>query len=88
MTSLLLDPRELTSDSSTRVTEIVGLPGELDRGTDTIELDPATLLAIARGLADSALHWPGMGNPSHRVWDLMVASPDFEAWVIGLTGSR
>ena len=62
---------------------MVGPPGQLDRGTDTIELDPSTLLAIARGLADSALHWPGMGNPSHRVWDLMVASPNFEAWVIG-----
>ena len=83
MTSLLLDPRQLTSGSSTRATEMIGPPGQLDGGTDSIELDPSTLLAIARGLADSAQHWPGMGTPSHRVWDLMVASPDFEAWVIG-----
>lgn len=83
MTSLLLDPRRLTSGSGNQATEMVGPPDQLDRGTDTIELDPSTLLAIARGLADSAQHWPGMGNPSHRVWDLMVASPDFEAWVIG-----
>jgi Cysteine dioxygenase type I len=83
MTSLLLDPGRLTSGESTRAVEIVGPPGQLDRGTDTIEPDPSTLLAIARGLADSALLWPGMGNPSRRVWDLMVASPNFEAWVIG-----
>ena len=83
MTSLLLDPRRLTSGGSTPAVEMVGPPGQLDRGADTIELDPSTLLAIAAGLADSALHWPGMGNPSHRVWDLMVASPNFEAWVIG-----
>ena len=83
MTSLLLGPRRLTSGSSNQATEMVGPPGQLDRVTDTIELRPSTLLSIARGLADSAQHWPGMGNPSHRVWDLMVASPDFEAWVIG-----
>ena len=83
MTSLLLDPRRLTSGGSTPAVEMVSPPGQLDRGADTIELDPSTLLAIAVGLADSALHWPGMGNPSHRVWDLMVASPNFEAWVIG-----
>jgi hypothetical protein len=83
MTSLLLDPRELTSGSSARAMEIAGLPGQRDRRTDTIGTDPSTLLAIASGLADSALHWPGVGDPSHRVWDLMVASPDFEAWVIG-----
>jgi hypothetical protein len=83
VTSLLLDPRRLTSGSSNQATEMVDLPGQIDRGTDSIELDPSMLLAIARGLADSAQHWPGMGNPSHRVWDLMVASPDFEAWVIG-----
>jgi Cysteine dioxygenase type I len=83
MTSLLLDPRQLTSGDRTRAAEIVGLPDQLDQRTETIELDPSTLLAIAGELADSAQRWPGMGKPNHRVWDLMVAYPDFEAWVIG-----
>jgi hypothetical protein len=80
---LVLDRRQLTSGSCTRDTDIVGPPGQRDRRSETIGLDPSTLLAIARGLTDSAQHWPGMGKPNHRVWDLMVASPDFEAWVIG-----
>jgi mannose-6-phosphate isomerase-like protein (cupin superfamily) len=40
------------------------------------------LLAIAEGLAVSAQGWPGMDRPSRRVWDVMVASDTFEAWVI------
>ena len=26
--------------------------------------------------------WPGMNRPARRVWDVMVASDAFEAWVI------
>jgi hypothetical protein len=40
------------------------------------------LLAIAEGLAVSAPGWPGMDRPTRRVWDIMVASDAFEAWVI------
>lgn len=42
----------------------------------------AELLAIAEGLAVSAPGWPGMDRPTRRVWDIMVASDTFEAWVI------
>ena len=40
------------------------------------------LLAIAEGLAVAAPSWPGMNRPARRVWDVMVASEAFEAWVI------
>jgi predicted metal-dependent enzyme (double-stranded beta helix superfamily) len=54
----------------------------LDGVTDGIEMDSSTLLAIAEGLAPSARRWPGMAEPTRRVWDLIAASEAFEAWVI------
>jgi predicted metal-dependent enzyme (double-stranded beta helix superfamily) len=76
MTSLLLGPQQMTPDSSTRSA------GHLDRVTDVIEMDSSKLLAIAKGLSHNAQHWPGMAEPTRRVWDLIAASPVFEAWVI------
>jgi predicted metal-dependent enzyme (double-stranded beta helix superfamily) len=52
-------------------------PGEL-------ELGERSLLALAEGLAHSAHWWSDAERPSNRSWQLMVASEDFEAWVIEL----
>ncbi len=41
------------------------------------------LLSVARGLARNVDLWPEMARPTRRTWDLMVATEDFEAWVIG-----
>jgi predicted metal-dependent enzyme (double-stranded beta helix superfamily) len=51
--------------------------------TDAIEIGPSELLAVARKLAHDAQKRPGMGEPTRRVWELIDASQDFEAWVIG-----
>jgi predicted metal-dependent enzyme (double-stranded beta helix superfamily) len=83
MTSQLLHPPQLTTGSSTRANEITNPPGHLDRVTDAVEMNRSKLLAIARELTDSAQEWPGMTEPTRRVWELMAASQDFEAWVIG-----
>jgi hypothetical protein len=83
MTGHLLDSQHLTSDSITRDNEIINPPAHLDRVTDALEMNRSKLLAIARGLIDSAQEWPGMREPTERVWALMAASRDFEAWVIG-----
>ena len=83
MTSLLLGPRHVTSGSSTRAREIAYPHDHLDRVTDAIEMDSSQLLAIARELAHSAQRWPGMREPTRRVWALIAASQAFEAWVIG-----
>jgi predicted metal-dependent enzyme (double-stranded beta helix superfamily) len=83
VTSQLLDPRHLTSGGSTRDDEITNPPGQVDRVTDAIEMNRSKRLAIARELTDSAQKWPGMKEPTQRVWALMAASQGFEAWVIG-----
>lgn len=46
------------------------------------ELGERSLLAIAEGLAHSAHWWSDLEQQSGRSWQLMVASKDFEAWVI------
>jgi mannose-6-phosphate isomerase-like protein (cupin superfamily) len=46
-------------------------------------LDALGLVSIARGLARNVDLWPEMARPTRRMWDLMVATEDFEAWVIG-----
>lgn len=83
MTSLLLGSQRLTSDSSTRGTEIANPPRHLDRFTDAIGIDPSDLLAIAVELAQTAQLWPGMRKPRRPVWELMASSQGFEACVIG-----
>jgi hypothetical protein len=83
MTSLLLGPQQRTSVSRTGTNEIAIPAFHLDRVTGAVEMDPFNLLAIARELVDSAQRWPGMRDPSQRIWELMVESDAFEAWVIG-----
>jgi cysteine dioxygenase type I len=41
------------------------------------------LLAMAEGMAASALRWPGLADLTARRWELLAASATFEAWVIG-----
>jgi predicted metal-dependent enzyme (double-stranded beta helix superfamily) len=83
MTSLLLGPQEMISGSSTRASEIAQAAVHLDRVTETIEMDSSQLLAIAGELVHSAQQWPGMREPTRRVWELITACQAFEAWVIG-----
>lgn len=83
MTSGLLDPRHLIPATGTPDNEIPNPPGHLNRVTDAIKVNRSKLLAIARDLAHSAQEWPGMREPTQRVWALMTASQGFEAWVIG-----
>jgi hypothetical protein len=83
MTSLPLRPQPLTSHGSPSVPEIANPHGHLDRVIDPIEMGPSSLLPIARKLAHDAQKWPGMGDPTRREWELICASQDFEAWVIG-----
>lgn len=71
MTSLVLLPQSLNSDSSTPATEIAYPDG------------PSYLLAIANELAHGAQKWPGLGGLTRRVYELIAASEGFEAWVIG-----
>lgn len=40
------------------------------------------LVAVAHGLADVAVAWPGSTDPPRRQWQLLTASADLEAWVI------
>ncbi|HEV3265241.1 MAG TPA: cysteine dioxygenase family protein [Acidimicrobiales bacterium] len=54
----------------------------LHPAADPSFLGAGELLAIAEGLALVAHSWPGMNRPTRRVWDVMVASDAFEAWVI------
>jgi mannose-6-phosphate isomerase-like protein (cupin superfamily) len=54
----------------------------LHPAADRSSLGAGELLAIAEGLAVVAASWPGMDRPTRRVWDVMVASDAFEAWVI------
>jgi mannose-6-phosphate isomerase-like protein (cupin superfamily) len=54
----------------------------LHSAADRSFLGVGELLAIAEGLAVSAHSWPGMDRPARRIWDVMVASDTFEAWVI------
>jgi predicted metal-dependent enzyme (double-stranded beta helix superfamily) len=82
MTSLLLGPQEI-SRSSTRASEIAQAAGHLDRVTETIEMDSSQLLAIAGELVHRAQQWPGMREPTRRVWELIAACQAFEAWIIG-----
>jgi len=46
------------------------------------ELGPAEQLALAHCLAPSAAVWWASHRPARRIWDLMVASQHYEAWVI------
>lgn len=46
------------------------------------KLGGGELLDIAEGLRRSALLWPGMSRPRRRVWALMAATENFEAWAI------
>ena len=46
-------------------------------------LDPPSLLTMARGLVRNAHLWPELADPPERTWDLMAASEDFEAWIVG-----
>ncbi len=41
------------------------------------------LLAMAEGMAPSALGWPGMEGITSRRFELLASSDTFEAWVIG-----
>ena len=73
---------------------LVGHPGDLEGGTKNSLLthlfDPAAgqrlefgqLLVIAERLARKAPKWPGIFRPRRRIWDLVAASANFEAWVI------
>jgi hypothetical protein len=81
MTSLLLGPQQ-TPDRGSRSTGLAHPADQLARDADGIEMDSSKLLAIARGLAHSAQRWPGMAQPTRRVWDLIAATQAFEAWVI------
>lgn len=83
MTSLLLGPQQMTSGGSTGASEISNPASHLDRVTGATEMDPFKLLAMARELVHSAQQWPGMRDPSRRVWKLLAVSQAFEAWVIG-----
>ncbi|HWD52646.1 MAG TPA: cysteine dioxygenase family protein [Acidimicrobiales bacterium] len=83
MTTLLLrriEPPEATANSPSNVT---GPSARLlHPASDRSFLEVAELRAVAEGLAVSAIAWPGMNHPTRRVWDIMVASDAFEAWVI------
>jgi mannose-6-phosphate isomerase-like protein (cupin superfamily) len=83
MTTLLLRPID-PPEASTRPPSIdAALSGRLlHPAADPSFLGVGELLAIAEGLAVSAHSWPGMERPSRRIWDVMVASDTFEAWVI------
>src|ERR1700734_3693488 len=83
MTSLVLRPQSLSSDSSTPPTENAYPHAHLDRITDAIEMRPSNLLAIAHELAHGAQKLPGLGQLTRRVYELIAASEGFEAWVIG-----
>jgi cysteine dioxygenase type I len=38
---------------------------------------------MAEGLASTAREWPGLNGIVGRRWEILAASPTFEAWVIG-----
>jgi mannose-6-phosphate isomerase-like protein (cupin superfamily) len=83
MTTLLLrriEPPEVSALSPLIEAEPSGRL--LHPASDRSFLEVAELGAIAEGLALSASSWPGMNHPTRRIWDIMVASDSFEAWVI------
>jgi Cysteine dioxygenase type I len=82
MTSLLLGSKQPASGRRSAA-KIAYALGPLDGVTDAVDMDPARLLAIARGLAHDVQNWPGMREPARRVWELIDSARDFEAWVIG-----
>jgi predicted metal-dependent enzyme (double-stranded beta helix superfamily) len=41
------------------------------------------MLAMAEGMATSALRWPGLVGLTSRRYELLASSDTFEAWVIG-----
>jgi hypothetical protein len=83
MTSLLLRPVEPSGTlARARFSDAQQTGRRLHPAAVPSPIDVAELLAIAEGLAVSAHGWPGMKRPSRRIWDIMVASDAFEAWVI------
>jgi predicted metal-dependent enzyme (double-stranded beta helix superfamily) len=66
MTSLLTHPLEHTA---------------LERSVDrSLSLDE--LAAVARGLAETAHSWPGVTDPTERIWHTIAEADCFEAFVI------
>jgi len=84
MTSLLFGQAERPSVADAPRSDVALDPA---RFTNTPpgppEMAPSELLAIAGQLAHRAQQWRGMRSPTRRVWDLILASEVFEAWVIG-----
>ena len=84
MTTLLLRPVESPEAPASPPSIEAAASGRLlHPAADPAFLGVDELLAIAEGLAVSAHWWPGMDRPTRRIWDVMVASDTFEAWVIG-----
>jgi len=71
--AVLPTPPAVASASTVHLRRPAANPGELGE---------RSLLAIAEGLAHSAHWWSDLERQSGRSWQLMVASEDFEAWVI------
>jgi mannose-6-phosphate isomerase-like protein (cupin superfamily) len=82
MTTLLLRPELPKASVNPRSIDTATSGRLLHPAADPALLGVGELLAIAEGLAVSAHSWPGMDRPTRRVWDVMVASDTFEAWVI------
>lgn len=83
MTTLLLRPTEAPEAPASPPSTGAAASGRLlHPAADPSFLGVGELLAIAEGLAVSAHSWPGMDRPTRRIWDVMVASDTFEAWVI------
>ncbi|MGH9096320.1 MAG: cysteine dioxygenase [Acidimicrobiales bacterium] len=80
MTTLLLRPS--VAPASPQSIEAALSGRLLPPAADPTYLGVGELLAIAEGLAVSVHSWPGMDRPIRRIWDVMVASDTFEAWVI------
>ena len=56
--------------------------GHLDRVPDAVEMGPSKLQAIARKLSVNTQIWPDIKELTRRVWELIDASQEFEAWII------